>query len=482
MNVGAAATVAAVVAGVVLGSRLHPSPGWAWMVAAVVLGMFAALFRDPARAVLSVLAVAILAVALSLRAQHGLVSSPIRTLIDHRVVITATATLVSDPEPTRFEARAVLRLDQLVVGDETYGAGGRHVLGVADRSDRSRLVVLSSGDRAEVRGRLRPLLEHEKHWRRRHVVARLSIDDVLGARSPSSSVMRVANELRSLVLRGGEHLPPTDRGLLAGFLVGDTRGIDDSVAAAFRTAGLSHLLVVSGSNVAFVLALASPLLRRLGLHARVAGVMAVLVVFAAVTRFEPSVLRASVMAGVAITGHALGRPTGGLRALALTVSVLLLVDPLLLNSVAFLLSCGASTGILMWARWFTERIPGPRIVAQVAGTTAAAQLGVAPILLPAFGSLPLVALPANLVAVPLSGPITVGGLIAGMVGGVVAPVAPELSIVLHLPVVVLVRVVAAVAGAAAEVPLAVGRGPGMVALSLLVAVGIRRHGSRRLGP
>ena len=83
--------------------------------------------------------------------------------------------------------------------------------------------------------------------------------------------MRTANSARAAVLAGTNVLPATERALLAGFLLGDTRSLPDALVDDFRDAGLSHLLAVSGANVAFVLALAGPLLRRLRLEARFAG-------------------------------------------------------------------------------------------------------------------------------------------------------------------------------------------------------------------
>ena len=65
----------------------------------------------------------------------------------------------------------------------------------------------------------------------------------------------MANGLRHRVLAGGEGLGRTDRALVAGFLVGDDRDLPAAVAADFRAAGLSHLLVVSGANVTLALAL-----------------------------------------------------------------------------------------------------------------------------------------------------------------------------------------------------------------------------------
>ena len=133
----------------------------------------------------------------------------------------------------------------------------------------------------------------------------------------------VANRVRDVVLRGTEPLDADARALVAGFLLGDTRAIPDAIAEDYRASGLSHLLAVSGANVAFVLLVFAPLLRRLLLVPRTGVAIVIVVVFAAATRFEPSVLRASVLATVTILTSFVGRPVSRVRALALAIVVLL---------------------------------------------------------------------------------------------------------------------------------------------------------------
>ena len=91
---------------------------------------------------------------------------------------------------------------------------------------------------------------------------------------------------------------------------------------------------------------------------------------------------------------------------------------------------------------------------EVLGVTAAAQVGVAPVLIPVFGSMPLVALPANLVAVPLAAPLTMWGLVAGVVGGLARPLSPAIPRLLELPTVGLLHALISVADLASRVPVA----------------------------
>ncbi len=163
----------------------------------------------------------------------------------------------------------------------------------------------------------------------------------------------------------------------------------------------------------------------------------------------------------------------------LAAIALLLADPFLLHSVGFLLSCAASLGIAVLARPIGARLRGPGWMREVLGVTAAAQLAVAPVLIPVFGSMPLVALPANLVAVPLAAPLTMWGLTAGVLGGLARPISPAIPRVLEVPTVALLHALIAVADLASRVPVAIdGRAAwAVVAFVALVAAGYR---ARRL--
>lgn len=453
------AVLVAVVAGIVLGDSQGAAPATGLLVLAVLLLAAALRVRGRTGLVLALAGFLLLGIAVMQRALDGLERSPLTAAVASRAAVDAEATLVDDPAGPRFEVRSLARMARA----DGQAAGGRTVLLVATGDAVSRLRVLSAGDRLAVRGSLAPLAGYETRFRWRHAVGALRVDEVEAFAGPGSPLGRLANSARATVLRGAAGLPATERALLAGFLLGDTRALPDELVDDFRSSGLSHLLAVSGANVAFVLAIAAPLLSRLRLGARCTGGLAVLVLFGTMTRWEPSVLRASAMAGLALVATFLGRPASGRRLLVLAVTALLLVDPFLLHSVGFLLSAGAAAGIVVLANPIAARLPGPRLIADALGVTAAAQLGVLPVLIPVFGTVPLVALPANLLAAPVVGPLTVWGLVAGVVGGVLGP---GVAHWLQLPTYALLRWVETVAGAAAAEPLAVdGRGLcGLVAL------------------
>jgi competence protein ComEC len=468
--------LAALVGGIVAGEAAGPAAAGVTLVAGVGGALLTIIIRTPvARTVVAAIAFALLGAAVMQRALDGLVVSPLTSAIARHADVRVVATLVDDPDAGRFDTSVLARVDAL----DGHGAGGRRVLVDASGDVAARLRVLSAGESVVLRGWCTELDGYDVRWRWDHAVGAVHATELVGVGRARAPLDRIANGLRGVVLAGSAHLQPVERALLSGFLLGDTRGVPDALTEQFRAAGLTHLTAVSGENVAFVLALFAPLLRRCGLRGRVALALAVLVCFGTMTRWEPSVVRAIAMALVALLAGALGRPTTGVRVLVLAAIALLLVDPFLLHQVGFLLSCGASLGIALLARPITARLRGPEWMREVLGVTAAAQVGVAPVLIPVFGSMPLVALPANLVAVPLAAPLTMWGLVAGVVGGVARSVSPAIPRVLELPTVALLHALISVADLAARVPVAVdGRAAwGLVALGALAAA---LHHARRL--
>ncbi len=471
---GPLALIGAAVAGILHAE--HAGPGSTPVLLAVgITGCVIALVLRVGglRVAIAVIAVAVVATALTQRALDGVAHSPLAAQTEARASVRITGSLVGDPDGAPYFASVLVR----VAAVEGRPAGQRATLVTARGDAAARLRLLEAGDRVELVGWLEPLSGFDARLRWRHVVAHLHVVELVSFAPPTSPLLRVANELRQRVLAGGLQLPATERALVAGFLLGDTRQLPELVEEQFRAAGMTHLLAVSGANVAFVLAIVAPLLRRLSLRLQLVGGLAVIVVFGTMTRWEPSVLRACVMAACSMIALYLGRPSAGIRILALATLVLLLADPFLLHSVGFLLSVGASAGIVLLGPRFASSLRGPRAIREGLGITLAAQIGVAPVLIPVFGSVPLASLPANLLAVPLAAPLTVWGLVSGLVGGAVAPWWPALATALQVPTLVLARVLLRIAAVFSQFDVAIdGRAAwGVIALvSLLAALRLRR--------
>ncbi|MGH8947372.1 MAG: ComEC/Rec2 family competence protein, partial [Acidimicrobiia bacterium] len=240
----------------------------------------------------------------------------------------------------------------------------------------------------------------------------VEVDELEVVSGPGSPILALGNAMRDRVI---DRLSPLEggRGLLAGFMVGETSGVRDVDQSAMRRAGLSHFTAVSGSNVAIFLSLLYLAAGPIGIGPKRRAVLGLLglPVFAAATRFEPSVLRASAMAGLILAGRLFGIAMETWQVMSAAVVALLLVEPSLVSNAGFQLSVAATAGVIVGARWPSS---GGR-VARALAVSIGAQVAVAPLLILHFGLVPLLSPLANLLAAPLVACSTVLGVL-GVVG------------------------------------------------------------------
>lgn len=253
---------------------------------------------------------------------------------------------------------------------------------------------------------------------------------VLRVRGPPQDVgraspwQRAAEVLRSGLRRASTTtLEPEPAGLLPALVVGDTAELSPRVVEEFRTAGLAHVLAVSGANLAILCGAVLLLLRafRVGPRGCAAGAALALVGFVILAGPEPSVLRAAVMGAVALLALVLGRERSALPALAVSVIVLVLYDPALGADPGFALSVVATAALVLLAPRWAAALRGrgvPIGLAEALAVPVAASLATAPVVVGISGRISLVAVLANMLVAPVVAPATVLGVLAA----VVAPV------------------------------------------------------------
>jgi competence protein ComEC len=234
-----------------------------------------------------------------------------------------------------------------------------------------------------------------------------------------SLVQRFAGNVRSKLREATAPLPPGPGGLLPGLVDGDVSRLPPSVVAEFKTTGLTHLVAVSGANVAIVLGVVLVVARWVGLRLRgqaFAGALAI-VCFVVVARPQPSVLRAAAMGLVAVVALASGRRRRALPALCAAVLCLVYIDPTLSRSIGFALSVLATAALLVLAPRLRSRMARrlPLWLAEALSVPAAATLVCSPLIASMSGSVSLAAIPANLLAEPAVAPATILGALSACV-------------------------------------------------------------------
>ena len=247
------------------------------------------------------------------------------------------------------------------------------------------------------------------------IAAVLRVRQGADVRAPPSRSLALVEGVRAGLRTAVAHRPPEPRALVPALVLGDTSAMTDDLQQSFQATGLTHLTAVSGANLTLLLAFLLFAAKWSGLRGRwLRGVgLGGVVVFVALCRTEPSVLRAAAMGLVALAALGAGGGRKGLRQLCVAVLVLVLLDPFLSRSVGFTLSVLASAGIVWWASsWVSAAVWLPRPLAEAVAVPLAAHLATLPVVASLSGAVSVSGLLANALAGPFVGPATVLGFAA----------------------------------------------------------------------
>ena len=371
-------------------------------------------------------------------------------------------TLVNDPDPTGRGTKLVIEVEGRRVEGFVYGRLARRVENSL------------AGERLRLEGSLRPVEESRRRRALvRHVVGRIELESLTTIRPAAKDrIAQAVNRVRRLLEHGTRPMSDADRSVVGGLLYGDDRRLSESVVGDFRRSGLAHLSAVSGQNVAFLLAALSPLLTRQSRLARTCTVAVVLTTFVLLTRAEPSVIRASLMAAIAVSTRTWGLPITSASALGAATTIGVLIDPMLVWSIGWWMSIAGCVGLVVVAPLVGRR-NHKSWLRELLVTTVSAHVAVMPVSASVFGWPSAWSIPANLLAVPVAGLVMLLGLPAVVLAGVL----PEsLARLLCWPVAIGGRWVSGVARVFAALP-STKTIDGVVDIALLVvvigAVGIR---------
>ncbi|MEU8702887.1 ComEC/Rec2 family competence protein [Streptomyces sp. NPDC048680] len=313
---------------------------------------------------------------------------------------------------------------------------------------------------------------------------------------PPTFLQRTAGGLRAGLRTASEGLGPDARALLPGLVVGDTTRVTPELHDAFRATDLTHLMAVSGANLAILLVLLigppgsalrserRGLAPGLGLSLRMTALVGggLTLAFVLVCRPEPSVLRAAACGLITLLAVGTGRRRTLIPALAAAVLLLVLYDPWLARSYGFVLSVLATGALLTVApRWSAalQRRRLPFRLAEALAAAAAAQAVCSPVVVLLASRVSLVAIPCNLLAELAVAPATILGFATLALAPVAMPAAELLARVAGWPAGWIASVARTGAGLpGAEIDWPDGR-PG--ALLLAVLTGLVVLFARRIG-
>ncbi len=298
---------------------------------------------------------------------------------------------------------------------------------------------INFGDRIVATGVLRPAAVLDT-FNYGDYLARRGINSVMSPRDVNVIGSGEGSQWRGLLLSIKQraelnierNLPEPQASLLTGILLGDDNDMPPEVEDAFIATGTSHIIAISGFNMALIAGLISSTLGNLLTRRWLVFWLSVTLIlgYTVFVGAEPSVLRAAVMSSVLVLGQTIRQNTFVPASLAFVVLVMGMLDPWMLWDVGFQLSFAAVLGMMLlvepmenFLQRTTQVAYGYRVgrwlrvtLSEAFVVSLAAQIFVLPLILHYFGRLSVLSLLANLLIVPVQAFVLVIGGMATMIG------------------------------------------------------------------
>lgn len=202
-----------------------------------------------------------------------------------------------------------------------------------------------------------------------------------------------------------------------GLLVGVRALIPKDLQTQLTLVGLSHLVAVSGYNLTILIVAAQRLLERLGRGIALMSSLWLIFGFLVVAGASASIVRASVVAVLALFANYYGRRFEAVALILVAGAVTALLNPGYLTDLGWLLSFLAFFGIMVLAPAVEARLGNPKpILVKLFIESFAAQIMTVPLILFIFGQFSIVSPLSNLLVLPLVPLAMLVSFAAGLAG------------------------------------------------------------------
>lgn len=388
--------------------------------------------------------------------------------------LTVTGLVIDEPDVRDRFVNLTVAAESVTLADgSSQPVNGRFLLRT------NRFPIIQYGTRVQVNGRLETPpsnddFSYKEYLARQNIHSLISLPQltVLAENQGSpfyATLFRLKTRAQTTIHR---LIPDPQAALLVGILLGNDNGIPPDLDTAFQTTGLTHIIAISGFNIAILVAI----LIRLGdllLPQKTAVFFALLGIasYTLLVGADASVVRAAIMGSTYLLSHRfLGRSSYAVASLFVAGLLMTLLNPFTLWDVGFQLSFAATLSLMLYAtpltRWVEQKLAARfsggavktimGLLSEAVLVTLAAQILTLPLLIAYFEQLSLISLLANALVLPVQPGVMAWGGLTTLVGLLSPALAQPLAWVAWLLLAyttTLVRALAAVPYAAVPIHL-----------------------------
>ena len=276
------------------------------------------------------------------------------------------------------------------------------------------------GDKVQVSGKFYP--------GRGSVVAYLSYSDIQVTGKSRSAIYSITRKFNTGLLNA---LPEPLASFGLGLLIGQKTNLPADVTAILAAVGLSHIIAVSGYNLTIMMRGARKTFGRMSKFQIFVASESLIILFLLVTGSSASIVRAGVISSLSLGAWYYGRNIKPLLLILFTAALTALWNPLYLwSDIGWWLSFLAFFGVLVIGPLIRKRLfekEKGTLIGELVIETLCAQVMTLPIILYIFQTSNVLALPANVLVVPLIPLAMLLTFVAGLAGMWIAPLAGWLA-------------------------------------------------------
>jgi competence protein ComEC len=360
------------------------------------------------------------------------------------VPVEVEGLLMRDASPNQYGATLDLDVRLVWIDGVVHRSAGGLRLGVGGRFVPAHMGAWRAGRRVRATATLRRaqrflnpgVPDHERALARSGIcllgsVKSASLVEVLAPGTlPQELAARARDRVRRSLARSVGGWSAQSAAMAIAVLIGDRAGLSEEVERRLQAAGTYHVIAISGGNIAVLAALVFGLCRLTGAAPRTSAAVGILLVgaYAYIVGGGPSVVRASIVAGLYLAARLVDHRTAVLNAVGVAALAMAALAPQTIFDPGFALSFAATIAIVVGAPAWSSALQhfaarclpdwvsrALRPACHLFAATLCAELALMPVTAYAFSQVTFAGLLLNFLAIPLMTVVQVGGLLAFLV-------------------------------------------------------------------
>ena len=236
-------------------------------------------------------------------------------------------------------------------------------------------------------------------------------------------IFTLSNNLRESILEQIDKIYNSNiKELVKGLLIGEVDKIEEDVLRSFRNSSLAHILSISGTHVSYIIFGSIFILENLKLSKKKTYFISILIIiiFMFITNFVPSVVRSCLSGIMMIFSKIVYRKQDMLTSLALSLLILLIINPFCIFDIGLQLSYTGVLGIIIFNnrikklldRYVKSNNKILKTIKEGVAVSLSVQILILPIQIINFNNINLVFIISNLIAIPILGLVMILGFIS----------------------------------------------------------------------